>query len=59
MSETLDQKPTIGPKEQIGLIGLLLSAPEKFSPLIFAQANKISKKIAKIADLEKFFFMFV
>ena len=26
MSETLDQKPTIGPKEQIGLIGLLLSA---------------------------------
>ena len=59
MSETLDQKPTIGPKEQIGLIGLLLSAfsaPFTMAFLIGAVAdefvNSTRGEIGTIATLE-------
>ena len=61
MSETLDQKPTIGPKEQIGLIGLLLSAfsaPFTMAFLIGAVAdefvNSTRGEIGTIATLELF-----
>ena len=61
MSETLDQKPIIGPKEQIGLIGLLLSAfsaPFTMAFLIGAVAdefvNSTRGEIGTIATLELF-----
>ena len=41
MSETLDQKPTIGRKEQLGLIGLLLSASYVMSKIAFRDNNFI------------------
>ena len=47
MSETLDQKLIIGPREQIGLIGLLLSAfsaPFTMAFLIGAVAENSSTR---------------
>ena len=61
MSDTLDQKPIIGRKEQIGLIGLLLSAfsaPFTMDFLIGAVAdefvNSTRGEIGTIATLELF-----
>ena len=61
MSETIDQKPVIGRKEQIGLIGLLLSAfsaPFTMAFLIGAVADEFVDstrgEIGTIATLELF-----